>query len=52
MKGQNIMESVLILVVVLAAILSAGFIGRMRGAMSNYLDKASTTIVELRPVGG
>jgi uncharacterized protein (UPF0333 family) len=43
-KGQNAMEYIIIMSVVVAGILAIGFIGRMRGAFSTYFNKASSEI--------
>ena len=39
-SGQSVVEYFIILVVVLAALLSTGFIDRMRGAFETYFNKA------------
>lgn len=40
--GQSTVEYFLIMVVILVAVLSTGFIGRIRGAFRTYFDNAVT----------
>jgi uncharacterized protein (UPF0333 family) len=42
--GQNVAEYFLMMVVVLAAIMAIGFLGKVRGVFDGYFNKASTAM--------
>lgn len=46
--GQSVIEYFVVLTVILAAILSSGFIDRLRDAFDIYFDKAAGEIVTTR----
>lgn len=47
-SAQSVVEYVLIMCVVLAAILSVGFVDKMRGAFGKYFTKAAETITIIK----
>lgn len=44
-SGQTVVEYFIIFAVILAAILSTGFLDRIKNAFDNYLNRSQTRIV-------
>jgi len=51
-NGQNLMEYVLIMCIVLIAVLSTGFIGKLRSSADKYFSKSVSAVPGIEKVGG
>lgn len=51
-KGQNLMEYVLVLCIILIAVLSTGFIGKLRSSADKYFSKSVSAVPGIEKPGG